>query len=283
MEIVLAKSAGFCFGVKRATQMAFDASAEQQHICSLGPIIHSPQVVKKLAEKGIEVVQRVDDIPGGAVVIRSHGVTAGEMREILDRDLMVVDATCPFVKKAQDDAARLSREGYTVVIVGESEHPEVQGIVSYAEAATVHVVANQEQALVLPRMGRVGIVAQTTQSFENLCQVADACLAKCQELRVFNTICDATAVRQNEACEIAARVDVMLVIGGYNSANTTRLAQICAALQPRSYHVETAEEIDASWFAGAGRVGVTAGASTPRWLIDEVVAKVAGIDSMAGK
>lgn len=274
MEIILAKSAGFCFGVKRATQMAFEASAEYEHICSLGPIIHSPQVVEKLAEKGVEVVARVEAIPAGAVIIRSHGVTADEMRAILARDLIVVDATCPFVKKAQEYAARLAAEGYAVVIVGEAEHPEVQGIVSYADGGKVQVVANAAEAGALPRMGRVGIVAQTTQSFENLRQVADVCLEKCQEMHVFNTICDATTVRQNEAREIARQVDVMLVIGGFNSANTSRLAQICREIQPATHHLETAGEVDPAWFAGARRVGITAGASTPRWLIDEVVCRV---------
>lgn len=281
MEIVLAKSAGFCFGVKRATQMAFEASEEQEHICSLGPIIHSPQVVEKLAEKGVEVVDQVKDIPEGAVVIRSHGVAAKEMRDILDRDLTVVDATCPFVKKAQEYAARMSTEGYTVIIVGEAEHPEVQGIVSYAESGPVHVVADASQASQISRMGRAGIVAQTTQDFDNFQQVVDVCLAKCIELRVFNTICDATAVRQNEAREIASCVEAMVVIGGFNSANTNRLAQICTLIQPKTYHVETAEEIDLEWFRTMQKIGVTAGASTPRWLIDEVIARLAEIDAEA--
>jgi len=280
MEILLAKSAGFCFGVKRATQMAFAAAAEYSHICSLGPIIHSPQVVDKLAEQGVEVIEQVENIPAGAVIIRSHGVTAGEIQAILDRDLTMVDATCPFVKKAQEYAARLGAEGYSVVIVGEAEHPEVQGIVSYAATGQVLVVANAAEAEKLPRLGRVGIVAQTTQSFENLRQVADICMKKSRELRVFNTICDATTVRQNEAREIAQQVDVMLVIGGYNSANTTRLAHICQEILPDTHHLETAQEIESSWFTGARRVGITAGASTPRWLIDEVVSRVA---ELAGK
>lgn len=274
MEILLAKSAGFCFGVKRATQMAFEASAEYERICSLGPIIHSPQVVQKLAEKGVAVVDQVEAIPAGAVIIRSHGVTATEMRALLARDLTVVDATCPFVKKAQEYAARLAAEGYMVVIVGEAEHPEVQGIVSYADGGKVQIVANADNAEALPRMRRVGIVAQTTQSFENLRQVVDICLEKSQELHVFNTICDATTVRQNEAREIAGQVDVMLVIGGYNSANTTRLAEICREILVATHHVESVEEIERSWFEGASRVGITAGASTPRWLIDEVVSRV---------
>jgi 4-hydroxy-3-methylbut-2-enyl diphosphate reductase len=274
MEIILAKSAGFCFGVKRATQIAFKAAEEHPHLCSLGPIIHSPQVVKQLAEKGVVVAARVEDIHDGAVIIRSHGVTAEEMEAVGARGLTVVDATCPFVKKAQEYAARLAAEGYAVIIVGEAAHPEVQGIVSYARGAKVQVVANAAEAGQLPRMGRVGIVAQTTQSFENLQQIASICLAKCQELHIFNTICDATTVRQNEAREIAGQVDVMLVIGGFNSANTTRLAQLCRDILPATHHLETADEVDGAWFAGAQRIGITAGASTPRWLIDEVVSRV---------
>ncbi len=275
MEIVLAKSAGFCFGVRRATQMAFEAAAEHEHICSLGPVIHSPQVVRGLAEQGVEVVSDVENIPPGSVIIRSHGVTADEMKKIQENDLTVVDATCPFVKKAQEYAVRLSEEGYTVVIVGEVEHPEVQGILSYAGDAVVHVVADAEQAASLPRMKKVGIVAQTTQLYENLKDIMEICLSKSQELRVFNTICDATSVRQNEAREIASSVDLMFVIGGHASANTSRLASICREIQPKTWHIETTEVIDPQWFAGVTKVGVTAGASTPRWLIDEVVARIA--------
>jgi 4-hydroxy-3-methylbut-2-enyl diphosphate reductase len=275
MEIILAKSAGFCFGVKRATQMAFAAAAEHEHICSLGPVIHSPQVVRRLAEQGVAVVTKVEDIPPGSVIIRSHGVTAEEMNKVQEKNLTIVDATCPFVKKAQEYAARLSEEGYTVVIVGEVEHPEVQGIVSFSGDSVVHVVADAEQAVALPRMRKVGIVAQTTQLYENLKDVMDVCLAKSQELKVFNTICDATSVRQNEAREIALSVDLMIVIGGHASANTSRLARICQEIQPHSWHIETPEEIQPGWFADVEKVGVTAGASTPRWLIDEVVAKVA--------
>lgn len=271
MKIVLAKSAGFCFGVKRATNMAFAAAENHPQICSFGPIIHSPQVVQRLAEQGVAVVSDIDAINGGAVIIRSHGVEAGELGRISKRGLEVVDATCPFVKKAQDHAALLAAEGYRVVLVGEAEHPEVQGIVSYAGEGNVHVVAGREDAEGLPRTAKIGIVAQTTQSFENFSQVVESCLSRCQELRVFNTICDATSVRQTEAKAIAAEVEVMLVIGGYNSANTTRLARICSDIQPRTHHIETADEIDPAWFAGAVSVGVTAGASTPHWIIEQVV------------
>jgi 4-hydroxy-3-methylbut-2-enyl diphosphate reductase len=274
MKIILAESAGFCFGVKRATSMAFDAAEHYHQICSLGPIIHSPQLVKKLEEKGVRVIENVEEIPEGAVIIRSHGVTSAELDGILARELKIVDATCPFVKKAQDHAALLSREGYVVILVGEAEHPEVQGIVSYARDGEVFVVADRCQAEDLPRKSRIGVVAQTTQSFENLRQVVEVCLEKSKELRVFNTICNATTVRQNEARAIARQADIMLVIGGFNSANTNRLAQICREIQPRTHHVETAEQIESAWFAGVSTVGITAGASTPRWIIDEVMDRV---------
>jgi 4-hydroxy-3-methylbut-2-enyl diphosphate reductase len=274
MKIILAESAGFCFGVKRATSMAFDAAEHYHQICSLGPIIHSPQLVKKLEEKGVRVIGNVEEIPEGAVIIRSHGVTSAELDDILARELNIVDATCPFVKKAQDHAALLSREGYVVILVGEAEHPEVQGIVSYARDGEVFVVADRNQAEELPRKSRIGVVAQTTQSFENLRQVVEVCLEKSKELRVFNTICSATTVRQNEARNIARQVDMMLVIGGFNSANTNRLAQICLEIQPRTHHVETAEQIEPAWFVEVSTVGITAGASTPRWIIDEVMERV---------
>lgn len=280
MKIVLGESAGFCFGVKRATNMAFAATEQHRpRICSLGPIIHSPQLVKRLEEQGVEVVRRVEDIHGGAVIIRSHGVTAEEMEEIYARRFEVVDATCPFVKKAQEYAGLLSHEGYTLVLVGEREHPEVRGIVSYARDGEVYVVSGRAEAEELPSRKRIGVVAQTTQSYDNLREVIDVCLGKSQELRVYNTICDATSVRQDEARAIAGRVDLMLVIGGFNSANTTRLAHICRDIQPRTHHIETAGEIEPEWFEGVNAVGITAGASTPQWIIDEVVQKA----SSAGK
>jgi 4-hydroxy-3-methylbut-2-enyl diphosphate reductase len=274
VKILLAQSAGFCFGVRRATTMAFEAAESRGRICSLGPIIHSPQLVEKLEEKGVRVLRQVEEITGGAVIIRSHGVTSQELDALAGRDVEIVDATCPFVKKAQEHAALLSREGYTVVLVGEKDHPEVQGIVSYAREGDVFVVADPDDALALPRCSRMGIVAQTTQSIENLRTIVDICLEKCKELRIYNTICDATSVRQNEARAIARQADVMLVIGGYNSANTNRLARICRDIQPKTHHIETAGQIESQWFDGAETVGITAGASTPRWIIDEVVKRV---------
>jgi len=274
VKILIAKSAGFCFGVKRATNLALDAAARTEKIHSLGPIIHSPQVVKKLEEKGVRVVRDVDEVDNGSVIIRSHGITLDDQQKILSRHLEIVDATCPFVKKAQQHAELLSSKGYILVLVGEKEHPEVKGIVSYASKGPVFVVADVSEAEKLPQVKRLGVVAQTTQAYENFSRIVAVCLGKCEELRVFKTICDATSVRQNEAREIARQSDVMLVIGGFNSANTTRLATICGEIIPRTYHIETADQIDPQWFADAQTIGITAGASTPHWVIEEVVARV---------
>lgn len=274
MEIILAKSAGFCFGVKRAVNMAFQAANASDSICSIGPLIHSPQLVEKLEAEGIKVVNSVTDLFDKTVIIRSHGITLGEEKSLASQDLEIVDATCPFVKKAQHYVSLLGEEGYAVVIVGEQEHPEVQGIVSYAAAAATWVVANADQAHLIPDQRKIGLVAQTTQSFQNFRDIASVLLNKCKELRVFNTICDATAVRQEEARSIASKVDLMLVIGGRNSANTTRLASICTEIQPRTFHIETADGIDSSWIEQISTIGITAGASTPEWIIGEVMEKL---------
>jgi len=277
MKVILAKRAGFCFGVKRATQMAFEAASMDKKTFTLGPIIHSPQVVSKLEEMGVKALKNLDSMDSGTIIIRSHGVASDEISEANHKKLEIVDATCPFVKKAQEHVKSLSETGYGVVVVGDADHPEVQGIVSYG-GDKVFVVGSGDEVKKLPIMNKIGVVAQTTQSFENLKNVVSECLLRGGEIRVFNTICDATAVRQEEAKELARQVDCMLVVGGFNSANTRRLAEVCAELQPRTHHIETAAEIDPIWFDGVARVGVTAGASTPKWIIDEVMSRIEEIN-----
>jgi 4-hydroxy-3-methylbut-2-enyl diphosphate reductase len=273
MKVILAKQAGFCFGVKRATQIAFEAAGKNRNTYTLGPIIHSPQVVGKLEELGIHALDSLDEVEQGTVIIRSHGVELQEINHAKEKNLHVLDATCPFVTKAQGYVKSLSEAGYGVIVVGDADHPEVQGIVSYG-GDTVFVVASGDEVKKLPKMKKIGVVAQTTQSFENLKNVVCECLLRGGEIRVFNTICDATAVRQEEAKNLAGQVDCMLVIGGFNSANTRRLLEVCREIQPCTHHIETASELERDWFTGAERVGVTAGASTPKWIIEEVINKI---------
>lgn len=271
MNILIAKTAGFCFGVKRAINIAVDCKDEGGNIYTLGPIIHNPQVVKKL-EDSSNVTPRdsIDDMSDGTVILRSHGVTAGEINKAKDKGLNVVDATCPFVKKTQDYVKSLSEEGYTVVVVGEKEHPEVQGIVSYGENKVV-VAANIDDLKGLSRCKKIGIVAQTTQSQKRLQEIAGYCVGLASEVKVINTICNATSVRQDESVDIAKASDCVIVVGGKNSANTGRLVELSRAIQPNTHHIEVAEEIEKSWVEGVENVGVTAGASTPDWIILEVI------------
>lgn len=273
MKVTLAKQAGFCFGVKRATQIAFEAAGKDTETYTLGPIIHSPQVVGKLEELGIRTIKSIDGLEQGTIIIRSHGVESQDIVKAQEKNLNILDATCPFVKKAQDHVKYLSEAGYGIVVVGDADHPEVQSIVSYG-GDHVFVVASDAEVSKLPKMRKIGIVAQTTQSFENLNNVVCKCLQRGSEIRVFNTICDATAVRQEEAKELASYVDCMLVVGGFNSANTRRLVEVCTDIQPRTHHIETATEIQPVWFEGVDHIGVTAGASTPKWIIDEVMNKI---------
>lgn len=271
MEILVAKNAGFCFGVKRAINMAHDCAREATgNIYTLGPIIHNPQVVKELEESGISKVDKVEEINNGTVIVRSHGVTSHEIEAIKEKGLKVVDATCPFVKKTHEYVELLTREGYSVIVVGEKEHPEVKGILSYG-AKDIIAASTVEYLQGMPKKKKIGIVAQTTQSIENLQAVVAHCLKKASELKIFNTICNATSVRQQESIELAREVDCMIVVGGRNSANTNRLTEICKKIQPKTYHIEVPEELSKISFNGTKKVGITAGASTPNWIIEKVV------------
>ena len=261
--VEVAREAGACYGVERALEMTEDALKDgASRVRTLGPLIHNPRVVASLGERGAAVVEDPRDAAGCTLVLRTHGVTA----------------TCPFVKKVHRAAEQLSAEGYRVVIVGEAGHPEVTATLAHAPGAVV--VGTAEEALALPHARKTGVVVQTTQSAARLAEVVSALLSRTEELRVVNTICEATSGHQGACAELAARADVMVVIGGRNSANTTRLAEIAAAACPRTHHIEGADELDPSWFAGAGLVGVTAGASTPA---SQIRAVVAAIESMMGE
>jgi len=244
-------------------------------VATLGPLIHNPQAVAALQERGVGVASSLDEIEQGTVVIRSHGVDPAVIEQAEQKGLAVVDATCPFVRAAHTCAAELAASGYAVVIVGESDHPEVEGILAHAGGEAVIVERAADLPARLPR--RIGVVVQTTQQLDTLRDVVDDLLPRTAELRVCNTICSATAKRQTAAAELAEEVDVIVVVGGHNSGNTTRLTEICRARNPRTHHVETAAELDPAWFEGASVVGVTAGASTPDEQIQGVISAIESI------
>jgi 4-hydroxy-3-methylbut-2-en-1-yl diphosphate reductase len=278
LNIKVSSSAGFCWGVERALEVARSAADDAQGpINTLGPLIHNPGVIAELRAQGIGVITAPEEATSGTVILRSHGVTR-EVRKQLDASgLNVLDATCRFVKSAQEKAAHLKELGYLVVILGETDHPEVLGLRSYAGEDSLVVERPDDLPRQLPAT-KVGIVVQTTQSPGRLADLVAALAPRTRELLVYNTICGATEQRQTAATVMADGVEVVIVVGGRNSGNTRRLAELCAAVQPRTYHVEAPEEIQASWFTGVHNVGITAGASTPPDQIDAVLNRIREID-----
>ena len=274
VEIILAENSGFCSGVTRAINMAFEAAERSEgKVYTIGPLIHNPQVVRKLEEHGVGVIERLTPGMVGTVIVRSHGLHPDVIAEAERIGLDIVDATCPFVKKAQHDAASLSADGYQVIVVGSADHPEVEGIVGYAGDEAI-VVDSVEEASGLGRWPRIGIVSQTTFSVERHRQIVSELIGHARELKVYNTICSETSLRQRSTVAVGLRADMMIVIGGKNSSNTTRLAELCRAHGRETHHIETAAELRPEWFRGKPKVGVTAGASTPQWIIDEVIGKI---------
>ena len=265
-------------------KLAFEASANSaKPIYSLGPLIHNPQQVEFLAQRGVHVISNPDLLSSGDVlIIRSHGTNPAVLEGVRARGLTIVDATCPFVVKAQKLAQRLTEEGYQVIVVGEGDHPEVIGIMGFA-GEEAQVIEKASDACNLSVKSRVGVIAQTTQSLGNFREVVGALLEKSDELKIFNTICHATTHRQGSALDIARKVDLMIVIGGHNSANTSRLASLCAQSGILTYHIETVSELKTSWLEGIATVGITAGASTPEWIIEDVVEELQILGGRASK
>ena len=272
--IEVAAAAGVCYGVERALELTYGAAEEgPAPVHTLGALIHNPLVVAELAARGVEPVDAPAAAGRGTLVLRAHGVAPAIEEEARARGLAVVDATCPFVKRVHRAAERLAREGYQVLVVGEEGHPEVLGILGHAgpDARVVAAPADLE-GLALAR--RVGLVVQTTQTAAALSALVGALAPRVAELRVVNTICTATQERQDAASELAARADAMVVIGGRNSGNTRRLAELCAAACPATFHIEDAAELERSWFEGARLIGVTAGASTPAAHLERAVVRI---------
>ncbi len=271
MEIVVARSAGFCMGVRRAIDMAREvAQNEGRTVFTHGPLIHNPQELERLRSERIVPLAPGDPVPRAPVIVRAHGIPPGERRQIEAAAERVVDATCPKVSRIQQTIAEYSAKGYAVVICGDADHPEVVGLLGHAQGPA-YVVGSPAEVDALPDLAEVLLVAQTTQDEGVFEAVRRRILERYPGAEAMSTICSSTHRRQTEARELAREVDAVVVIGGRNSANTRRLYQICRELCPRTYHVETPEELPLVELKRVNRVGVTAGASTPAWIIERVV------------
>ncbi len=275
MDVEVAQHSGFCYGVKEAIKLATEtAEASDRPTVTLGPLIHNPQEIDRLnREFGIERIDSLDGVTNANVVIRAHGVPPEYFDTAAAQQLSVVDATCRFVTDVQNAAIDFCRRGYPLYVVGEPRHPEVIGILGHARRtypnAEIHVVEHVED-VIQRNPERAAVVFQTTHDYAKYKLLERHIKERKLSWKIKNTICGATKSNQYSADELARRVDVMIVIGGKNSGNTRRLMELCET-HTRAHHVETAAELDHAWFSGAKKVGVTAGASTPQWIVDEVV------------
>jgi 4-hydroxy-3-methylbut-2-enyl diphosphate reductase len=277
LKIKIAGNAGFCFGVRRAIDLAEKTVAEEHKVYTLGPIIHNPQEVKRLEKKRIKTLRDLKEVRSGSVILRTHGIPFDLHKKLeKNKNINIIDAACPFVKRAQVIIKQLSTNAKskdkTIVIVGERIHPEVVALLSYGKKGKCSVVESIKEAQDFRCIGDLNIVSQTTQTPENFESIVKV-LKERHKVRVYNTICKATFDRQKSAEKLARSVDLMIVIGGKNSGNTRRLAQICSA-KTNTYHVETVDSIKEEWFENVESVGLTAGASTPDWVIEDIEAKV---------
>ncbi|MBI5675045.1 MAG: 4-hydroxy-3-methylbut-2-enyl diphosphate reductase [Nitrospirae bacterium] len=272
MEIIVAGKGGFCFGVKRAVDMVFKLAEETgKGVYTFGPLIHNPQVINKIIEAGIHPIDDIHSPDIKSLIIRTHGVPPEVYNEVSKMGYKLVDATCPFVKKAQHYAKTLKAEGYQVLIVGDKEHPEVKGLMGFAGDDVVTVNGSEPLP---PLKKKVGIIVQTTQRIDTLEKVVLQALSASREIKIYNTICDYTALRVNETTELAKDADLVIVAGGKNSSNTTQLVTLSKKYCKNVYHIETASEVRAEWFEGIEKVVITGGASTPMWIIEEAEKKV---------
>ncbi len=278
-SVEIATNSGFCFGVKRAIELAEATLKRGGRVYSLGPVIHNPQEIARLEALGLRVIAEVDEAEDGVVIIRSHGINPATAEAARQKGLELVDATCPLVRRAQNLAGKLHEEGYAVVIVGDAEHPEVEAILGYAPGATV--IAGPEEVEKVTGSPKLGVVSQTTKSPKEFREITSQIARRFEghELRVFQTICNATVDRQSAALELAGRVEVMFVLGGRNSSNTRQLASLCEKAGVQTYHLERAEELTPEMVAGLRTIGVTAGASTPEWVVREFIERVKSLDA----
>jgi 4-hydroxy-3-methylbut-2-enyl diphosphate reductase len=283
MKVIVAENCGFCPGVKNAISIAEEVLSQRKNVYSLGPIIHNKDVVERLAEAGLKTVDNVGEIQSGTVIIRSHGAAPKQISGLKEKGIDIVDATCILVKRVQQIAKKLEKDGYKVVVIGDENHPEVQAVVG--SASGVVVLADESDLHKLPSNSKLGIVCQTTQSQEHFSRMLAAIGRHgFSELKVINTLCREAIKRQESAVQLCKQVDIMFVLGGLESANTCRLAELCKKYNSQTFHLQNWSEFDKSMAFGKnalsasvgsikrGRTaGVTAGASTPEWIITEFV------------
>jgi len=275
MKIRLAASSGFCFGVRRAIQMALTASKDGSDVYTIGELIHNPQFVDELSKKGIKICNDASKLHNSTVIIRSHGITREELDTLKSNGNTIIDATCPYVSRTHELIQRAIYEDYEVIILGDKTHPEVIGMMSYGNLGT-RVVAPGESPDIVNKP-RLCLISQTTQKIEYLKNLVCDVLSKVIELKVYNSICLATTQRQNASAKLAEHSDLMVVIGGKQSSNTKMLASLCAKYC-QTVHIETEEELTESLFIGKEKIGITAGASTPESRIVNVYNKVLKIN-----
>ncbi len=267
MKIELAENYGFCFGVKRAIKIA----EEHQNAATYGPLIHNSKEIARL-DKDFNV-GLVDDFQsfkkGDKAIVRTHGIVKSELAQLKENGVNVVDATCPYVTKPQEIAQEMSEAGYDVLIFGDEAHPEIKGVKSYATHGA-HVVTNVTDLLNLKLREKIALIAQTTRKVEDYMEVANYLIPRHKEVRVFNTICNATFENQEAIAKLAKKADVMIIIGGKNSSNTKQLASIAHDFCENSHHIEDENDLQSAWFVDKKLCGVSAGASTPDWIIEKV-------------
>ncbi len=262
MRVICAENMGFCFGVKRALDMVLN----ERNAYTLGQLIHNPQVVELLEKRGIKEIKSIDEIENGTLIITAHGTSKSNIIKAKEKGLKIIDTTCPLVKRVHELAGEFDKKGYKIILFGDKEHQEVKGTASNAKDVTI--VNSAEEARKL-KSNKAGLLSQTTQSLEKFNEIGDILKKNIPDLKVFNTICDATRKRQDSALKLSKKVDLMIVIGGYNSANTRRLKEICSKIV-ETKHIESDEELNKEWFKNKKTIGLTAGASTPGWVIKRV-------------
>ena len=272
MLIKKAKSYGFCFGVKRAVEIAENS----KNAVTLGPLIHNPLEIERLAKNyNVKSVNSIDEINKDIkrVIVRTHGIPKNRLEELKKRNIEVIDATCPFVKKPQEIVEEMSKLGYDIVIFGDKNHPEIKGVMSYSVHNRVHVVLDVDELKNIKLKDKIATVAQTTRKADEYLKIVDYLVKNYKEIRVFNTICNATFENQDAVKELSKEADIMIIVGGKNSSNTKQLFNI-AKENTEAYLVESEDEIQKEWFKNKKLCGISAGASTPEWLVEKIISKI---------